>query len=503
MMYPDFQTFKKLAERHGLVPTFEVLPADLLTPVTAYLKLAEDNPYGAVLESAEGGERFGRYSYIAVSHHLQFEYAKGEVRLEFKSRSPLFKSFAPRIKTDDPMGELRRLFKTLNPAFLKELPRFCGGAVGMLGYDIVRQFEKLPDILPDDLGIPDALLFFTDTCAVFDHWKHKIYLIKWNLIDDKSDGQLKKIYGASERALAELIRKTRSKDMSHLLHAKRTSRAVDPKSNCTQQEYMDGVKKIKEYIRAGDIIQAVYSQRFEIAADVDPVQLYRALRVINPSPYLFLMKMGSFTLAGSSPEILVRKEGSTAISRPIAGTRPRGADEAADMALEKELKADPKERAEHLMLVDLGRNDLGRCCRTGSIRVKDFMSIERYSHVMHLCSNVEGTLANGEDAFSLLQCCFPAGTVSGAPKIRAMEIIEECEKTRRGNYAGSVGFFTYKGDMDMAITIRTILVKKGKIFMQAGAGIVADSVPETEEKETRSKAAALFKAVELAGKGNF
>lgn len=476
------------------------------TPVTVYLKLSQQKPYAALLESVEGSEKVGRYSFIAVSHHLKFEYADEGVivtPLSDGSRSLFLKKEHQKIiKGSNPLSELKKILAQLNPLPIPELPKFCGGAIGMVGYDMVRNFEKLPAALKDDLAVPYALFLFTDECVVFDHLKHKMILIKWNLIHKKSNKAILKIYQQAQKSLLNLKKQIRTRSISDLSSKRRTARSgLQRSSNFSAKEFQRRVSKIKEYIRAGDVIQTVLSQRFEMESKLDPFQVYRALRTINPSPYLYFFKMDGFSIVGSSPEILVRKEGNKAVTRPIAGTRPRGSTEMQDRKLEEELLKDPKEKAEHLMLVDLGRNDLGRCCKAGSVNVSDFMKVERYSHVMHLVSTVEGNLKSGEDAFSLFQACFPAGTVTGAPKIRAMEIIEEMEKVRRGIYAGSVGYFSYSGDMDMAITIRTILFKNKKIYVQAGAGIVADSVPSREEKETRAKAAALFSAIQLAQNG--
>lgn len=506
-MNPNFKTFRKLAKNSALVPTFCELPADLDTPVTVYLKLSHHNPYGALLESVEVGEKLGRYSFISVSHHLKFECSGNDVAVTSFSKSSSFPFLSRgkhlRVHCANPLDELKNIFSHLRPVLLPELPRFCGGAIGMVGYDMVRNFETLPTRLDNDLKISDALFLFTDECVVFDHWKHKMILIKWNLIEKKNDSDLLKIYRQAENALERLKKQIQNHDIAVPTGKKNVGNTGESGiySNFTKKEFMNCVSKIKDYIKAGDAIQVVMSQRFEMASDVDPLQVYRALRIVNPSPYLYFLRFDHFSIAGSSPEILVRKEGNMAMTRPIAGTRPRGKTALEDDKFEKELLNDPKEKAEHLMLVDLGRNDLGRCCKPGSIKVPEFMTVERYSHVMHLVSSVEGALRSGEDAFSLFKACFPAGTVTGAPKIRAMEIIEELEKVRRGIYAGSVGYFSYSGNMDMAITIRTILLKNRKVYMQAGAGIVADSVPGREEKETRSKAAALFRAVELAQKG--
>lgn len=492
-MTPDLKTFILLSKKYSLVPVFEECAGDLDTPVTVFLKVSAKKKYGALLESVEGGEKFGRYSFIALSDHFRFESYGNKIIINHSINGKKEYGNASAFE------ELKKIFKSLKAAPMPELPRFAGGAVGMISYDMVRNFEKLPNLLPDDLHLPDALLLFTDEGIVFDHWKHKMFLVKWNLIQNKSEPALRQLYKKSQDSLNKLESKIRTAKILNSSKPIQNKKLENlPRSNFSKKEYCKAVLKTKEYIRSGDVIQTVLSQRFMLESNIDPFQAYRALRVVNPSPYLYFFKFNDFALVGSSPEILVRKEGNTALTRPIAGTRKRGKNLNQDLALEKELFNDPKERAEHLMLVDLGRNDLGRCCEAGSVKVKDFMSVERYSHVMHLVSTVEGCLKSKEDAFSLFKACFPAGTVTGAPKIRAMEIIEELEKKKRASYAGSVGYFSYTGDMDMAITIRTILFKKNKIYMQAGAGIVADSVPKYEEKETRVKAKALIKALERA-----
>jgi len=483
-MTPELKIFKSLSKKYSLVPVCLECSADCDTPVTVFLKVAAQKKYSALLESVEGGEKFGRYSFIALSDHFRFESYGNKIILTHSA------SEKKEIRKAQALAELKKIFKVLKAAPLPELPQFSGGAVGMISYDMVRNFEK---------HLPDALLLFTDEGIVFDHWKHKMFLVKWNLIQNRSEFHLEQLYKKAQVSLKKIESKIRAGKTVSPLKTTQNKKLEDMlKSNFSKKEYCKAVLKTKKYIEAGDVIQTVLSQRFMLESNVDPFHVYRALRVINPSPYLYFFKFNDFALAGSSPEILVRKEGHTAITRPIAGTRKRGKNLNQDLALEKELISDPKERAEHLMLVDLGRNDLGRCCEAGTVKVKDFMSVERYSHVMHLVSTVEGSLKPKEDAFSLFKACFPAGTVTGAPKIRAMEIIEELEKKKRASYAGSVGYFSYAGNMDMAITIRTILFKKNKIYIQAGAGIVADSVPEYEEKETRSKAKAMIKALECA-----
>ncbi len=495
-MKPDLKTFIKLSQKHHLVPTYEEVACDTETPVTVYAKLSAREPYSALLESVEGGEKFARYSFISASHHTRYECRGDQVTFYQGGKSST-------VTTRNPLEELKKLFAELKPASIPELPRFCGGAIGYASYDMVRNFEELPTYQPKEAMVPDAVFLLTDECVIFDHWKHKLILIKWNLTENHKPENLRKVYNKAEKSLKNLRLRLKNAHGVKPFEPLGDEPAVPAqiRSNMTPAQFEAMVVKAKEYIKSGDVIQTVLSQRFETDTKCDAFELYRALRIVNPSPYLFLLRMKDFSLIGSSPEILVRKDKDAALTCPIAGTRRRGKSEAEDLALEKELLRDPKERAEHIMLVDLGRNDLGRCCEPGTVTVPQFMKVERYSHVMHIVSTVEGQIKKGEDAFSLFKACFPAGTVSGAPKIRSMEIIEELEKMRRGTYAGAVGSFSYSGDMDMAITIRTMLMKGQKLYVQAGAGIVADSDPASEEKESRNKAAALFRAVDIAKRG--
>jgi anthranilate synthase component 1 len=373
--------------------------------------------------------------------------------------------------------------------------------VGYFSYDIVRFFEKLPEIVKDDLGLWDSFFMITDPVLVFDNINHKIKIISNAFVSDSDNA--KRIYNEAVEKIEGIIEKLRLPSSPYKTQEKRVTRKsqLEFKSNFEPNEFMDAVKKTKEYIKAGDIIQAVISQRWKIKLDVSPFNLYRALRILNPSPYMFYLKMGEDYLVGSSPEVMVRVEGDGLESRPIAGTRPRGIDEKDDDRLEKELLSDPKERAEHIMLVDLARNDLGRVAEVGTVKVNELMTVERYSHVMHIVSNVIAKLGSGKDALDVLKATFPAGTLSGAPKVRAMEIIEEMEPSRRGAYGGAVGYFSFSGNMDACITIRTFVIKGDEIFIQAGAGIVADSDPEREYYETVNKVKALVKAVEMVKKG--
>jgi len=494
MYYPDFEEFKRLAKKGNLIPVYREILADMETPVSSFLKISESTPeYGYLLESVEGGERLGRYSFISGPPFLIFE-SKGErVRLKMGDNAWEEKS------SRDPFGELKKCLRRFYPVNLPGLPRFYSGAVGYVGYETVRFFEKLPDLKgPDPLGLPDMVFLFTDQILIFDHISHTIKIVSCAHINGKDD--LKKIYEGSCGNIERIIKKlkgTYRKAAARPRHAE----GDGIKSNFTREDFKKAVKKAKEYIVAGDVIQVVLSRNISAGFHSDPFDAYRCLRVINPSPYMYYLKLGNFQIAGSSPEILVRDEDGSIETRPIAGTRPRGKDEKADLILEKELLKDPKELAEHVMLVDLGRNDIGRVSEYGTVGIPQFMIVEKYSHVMHIVSSVCGKLKKGCDSFDVFRACFPAGTVTGAPKIRAMEIIGELEKTTRGPYAGAIGYFGFQGNMDMAITIRTIIFKDGKACLQAGAGIVADSDPDREYEETSNKAEAMLKALEMAGKG--
>lgn len=442
------------------------------------------------LSLSRGGEKWGRYSFLGTkprmtvrSKGLFVEITEGEVR---------------RTEKGNPIEILKGIMSGFVPADVEGAPRFFGGAIGYMSYDIIRHIERLPDIAKKDLDIYDMFFIFTDTFIVFDNVEHKIKVISNAYIEEGADTE--EVYNGSIKKIDALI-KSLKKNVPAVKKAKPPSGKEGVASNFGRIDFLGAVSRIKEYITNGDIIQAVISQRFSTALDVSPFDIYRALRVINPSPYMFFLRLGNLTLAGSSPEILVRVDGKDVNVKPIAGTRRRGRDEEEDRALEKELLSDPKERAEHIMLVDLGRNDLGRVCEAGTIEVDSLMAVERYSHVMHIVSNIKGRLNDGSDSFEALKACFPAGTLTGAPKIRAMEIIEGLEPCKRGVYGGSVGYFGYSGNMDMCITIRTLVIQDGRVYIQAGAGIVADSVPEKEFEETESKAKAMLKAMDMAREG--
>ncbi len=487
MYSPSFETFEKLTREGNLIPVYREILADTETPVSVLMKL-RSRRHAFLLESVEGGEKWGRYTFLGSDPRVKFRVRGEEVLIRENGREE------SREHNGDPMRFLRELMARYRPVQAEGLPRFYGGAVGFLGYDMVRYFERLPAQPADDLGTDDAVFLITDTLIVFDNVRHTIKVVACVCTEGEED--LRALYEEGLREIEETVAMIQAP-----LEGPDTSRkkAGDAtlSSNMTPDEYKAMVERAKEYIVAGDIIQAVLSQRFEMKSDRDPVDLYRALRYINPSPYLFYLQFDDTILIGSSPEVMVRHEEGVVELRPIAGTRKRGKTEQEDRALADELLQDPKERAEHVMLVDLGRNDLGRIAQTGSVQVNQLMTVERYSHVMHLVSNIQAHLARGKDCFDVLAATFPAGTLSGAPKVRAMEIIDELEPTRRGPYGGAVGYFSYTGNMDLCITIRTMTVKDGKIYVQVGAGIVADSDPDAEYQETVNKGAGMMQAIRL------
>jgi len=484
MFYPDFHEFEEKTRDGNLIPVYREILADLETPVSAFLKIKGRHRF--LLESVVGGEKWARYSFLGSNPSMI---------IEGKGRNITIKRGKQTEKTrfeKDPLEVISKELKKYRPVLIPGLPRFFGGLVGYMGYDTSRYFEKLPDYRRKGINLPDLFLMLTDTILIFDSLAQKIKVVSNAYVEGKDP---KDAYEEACGKIDEIVKRLHRKAPLPK-NNKKASTALS--SNFSKEDFLNVVRKAKEYVRAGDVIQVVVSQRFQRDVEAHPVNVYRALRVINPSPYMYYIDTGKTTLVGSSPEILVRLEDNRIELRPIAGTRKRGATEEEDETLEKDLKADPKERAEHIMLVDLGRNDVGRVSDTGSVKVTEMMAVEKYSHVMHLVSNIEGRLSKGLDAFDVLRASFPAGTVSGAPKIRAMEIIEELEPTRRGPYAGSVGYFSFSGNMDMCITIRTIIFKNKKAYVQAGAGIVADSEPEKEYMETVNKAQGMFKAIEMA-----
>ncbi|MEW6774988.1 MAG: anthranilate synthase component I [Bdellovibrionota bacterium] len=489
---PSLEQFRELSREAGVVPVCREVLADLVTPVSAFLKIADNQSECFLFESAGGGERWGRYSILGAGCHTLVRAKDGEVEIRERGKSRKIQN------RENPLSELEKILKECRPAKVSGLPRFWGGAVGFLGYDIVRTFERLPGEKPDLLGTDDFCFATTDVLVVFDNVTKKAQVIANAHLKDHPSPE--RAYTAALEKIDETVARLKSPLELPTPPAPPAGPLVVD-SNLSREEFEQMVRRSKEYVQAGDIIQAVLSQRFSCAEKIPPFDLYRALRVLNPSPYLFFLRMGETTLAGSSPEVMVRLEDGEITLRPIAGTLRRGKTAEEDAALEKELLSDPKERAEHVMLVDLGRNDLGRVSETGTVRVDELMVVERYSHVMHIVSNVRGKLRPGKSAFDVVRATFPAGTLSGAPKIRAMEIIEELEPSRRGTYGGAVGYFGYDGNMDLAITIRTFLVQDGRISFQAGAGIVADSDPSKEYEETCNKAAALRRALEMAREG--
>jgi anthranilate synthase component I len=488
---PDRAEFMRLARKYNLIPVTREVQADLETPASCFLKLA-DPEHSFLLESVEGGEKLARFSFIGLSPSCTFESKGRHVKIARAGK----KAETFQTKTD-PLAELEKLLKSFRQAPVGELPPFSGGAVGYMGYDVVRFFEKVSDKNKDPYGIPDSFFMLTDTLLAFDHVQKKIKVVCNVHLEPGVDAG--RAYQKAEAKIEEIIHDLQMPaPRAKLLAATVEGPVADAESNFSPASFKKIVLKAKEYITKGDIFQVVLSQAFRAKVRSESFDVYRALRSINPSPYMFYLDAGPFQLVGSSPEVHVRCEDGKATLRPIAGTRPRGKSGAKDKALEKELLADIKERAEHLMLVDLGRNDLGRVCDFKSVKVPEFMTIERYSHVMHIVSRVEGRLSKKKTPFDLLRATFPAGTVSGAPKVRAMEIIDELENRRRGFYAGIVGYFSYSGNLDSCIAIRTLLVKDGYATVQAGAGVVADSKPENEYLETVNKAKGLLKAVRIA-----
>ena len=491
MFKPSLEEFKKLSKSGNLIPVYKEILADLDTPVSAYMKIG-DGEYSFLLESVEGGEKWARYCFLGCDP---------SVVISSKGRKIIIEENGERqereIESGNPLCAIKEILARYNPVDVPGLPRFYGGAVGFISYDMVRFFEDLPENTVDDLNVPDSQFIITDTMLVFDNVSQTIKMVS-NAYIDSDD--LEAVYERTVKKIALLEEKLKT---PLKVPAQQNAEAVELgfESNFEKENFKEAVNKIKQYILEGDAIQVVLSQRLKFALKNKAFDIYRALRTINPSPYMYFLKFGGIEVVGSSPEILVRVEDEKIEVRPIAGTRKRGNNEEEDFALEKDLLQDEKELAEHIMLVDLGRNDLGRVAKISSVEVNESFTVERYSHVMHIVSNVRGILKEGLDCFDVLEATFPAGTVSGAPKIRAMEIIEEMEPNRRGLYAGSVGYIGFSGNMDTAIAIRTLVVKDQTAYLGVGAGIVADSVPESEYEETMNKGRALLKAIELAEKG--
>lgn len=490
MFYPDLEQVRSLAEKYNIIPVSMEVYADMETPISVFKRI-EDSRYCFLLESVEGGEKWARYSFMGKNPFMTVKSDGKETVVKYRDGRTI-------CRDGNPVMLVKELIASYKGASLPGQPRFNGGAVGFFGYDTVRYFEELPDVPADDLGLPEVHFMFADELIAFDHYKQKIHII----VNLHTGGNIERSYNSTVERIREIYRE---------LHASRYKLSDNPISgntrkkaplkiscNITKERFCENVIRAKEYIRNGDIFQVVLSQRLCVETDSEPLNVYRALRIINPGPYMYYLKFDDYTIAGSSPEMLVRVEDRSVETCPIAGTRKRGKTREEDELLEKELIADEKERSEHIMLVDLGRNDIGKVSKFGSVTVRDFMHIEKFSHVMHIVTSVHGELKDDRTSFDALSAVLPAGTLSGAPKIRAMEIIDELETVKRCQYGGAVGYLSFNGNLDSCITIRTIVFKEGKAYIQAGGGIVADSVPEKEYEESMNKAMATIKALEEA-----
>ncbi len=487
MIQPSLQNAIKLAEQASVIPVCKDVLGDLLTPASAFLRVAHGRRRVFLLESVEGGERLARYSFIGWDPFIVVRGKGSSVWTEHQGE----------VVHEETRGlaKLREISKKFKPAPMPDLPPFLGGGVGYFAYDLIRQFEKMPNLAGDDLGIDDYHVMYFSNILAFDHLRHRIHIIA-NIFNDRDSEGLEDKY---QDALLRIEQIEKRLIMPISLPSPAVMDAIpEPVSNLSEAKYYANVETAKSHIRAGDIFQTVLSQRFTMKISCDPFDIYRALRFVNPSPYMFFLRIDNLHLVGASPEMLVKVRNGRVEYGPIAGTRPRGAVPEEDARLSRELLADEKERAEHVMLVDLGRNDLGRVCKYGSVKVTDLMRIEKYSHVMHLVSSVEGELRDDLDCFDALESCLPAGTVSGAPKVRAMEIIENLEPCRRGVYGGAVGYVDFSGNLDTCIALRTLMIKDNIAYIQAGGGIVADSEPRREREESMNKARALIDAVKLA-----
>ncbi len=498
MVKPSLEEFKAKAKQGNLIPVYMEILADLDTPVSAYLKISGGS-FSFLFESVEGGEKWARYCFLGCDPSVIVSTRGSKITVCKNGESQ-----TQTIESDNPLEGIKEIMSHYRPVVSKDLPRFAGGAVGFIGYDMVRHFEGLPEETLDDLNVPDSLFVITDTLLIFDNVTQTIKVVSNAFVEDDD---LDALYKSTVEKIECLVEKLRAPVPAHAQApadvAVNQDATAEIESNFTESKFKDAVLKIKDYIKEGDAIQVVLSQRLKFQIKQDPFNIYRALRKINPSPYMYYLKLDDLCIVGSSPEVLVRMEGTKIELRPIAGTRWRGKTEEEDLALEKDLLSDEKELAEHIMLVDLGRNDLGRVAKINSVVVNEKFSIERYSHVMHIVSNVKAEVKEGLDCYDVLRAAFPAGTVSGAPKVRAMQIIEELEPTRRGLYAGAVGYISFTGNMDTAIAIRTLLIKDKTAYLGVGAGIVSDSVPEREFEETMNKGKALLKAIETAERGLF
>ena len=505
MYQPSLGTYVSLAKEYSLIPVWREVLADLETPISVFMKLCQEEPGAFLLESVEGGEKVARYSFLGCRPLLTLasrdgisRVLEGEVASEYRTVGQVThgNSEAKQL-TGDPLSHLRQLMESYRVYQPPGLPRFFGGAVGYLSYDAVRHYERLGPGPADDQDLPEALFMVTELVVVFDHLKHKLLLIANSQPGAEPEVAYRRAQALLDRA-AERLRGPVPVPPGVSLSR---PRPLEVRSNQTREQFEQKVNIAKEYIKAGDIFQVVISQRLQTSVRSRPLDIYRVLRTVNPSPYMFYITFGDLKIIGSSPELLVRVEDGDAYTRPIAGTRPRGETEAEDLAFEQDLLADEKERAEHVMLVDLGRNDLGRVCEYGSVAAKQMMRVERYSHVMHIVSDVQGKVKPGKDAFDVLAACFPAGTLSGAPKVRAMQVIDELEPVRRNIYGGAIGYFAWGGAMDTCIAIRTMVMRGDKVYIQTGAGIVADSDPAAEYQETLNKARALIRTLEIAEEG--
>lgn len=494
---PTFDEFCSLAQDHSVVPVYRQLIGDPLTPVSAFCKILEGD-WAFLFESVVGGERLGRYSFLGAGPFLRFEAYQQQVRIDScRPGSEAGKTQRQELTHPDPLRLLEELLSQYRAPNLPGLPRFCGGAVGYAGYDTIRYVERLPNPPKDDRHLPDLCFALYDRMVIFDHITKTVAVVAHAHVDPNNlKGCYQEACARVDRLVERLQQGVADLQVTDIAPMGEVNQPYE--SNFTQAEFEAAVERAKEYIRAGDIFQVVLSQRLQTETRARPFDIYRTLRVVNPSPFLFYLKQGPSTLIGSSPEIMARVEGDLLTIRPLAGTRRRGRTPQEDQALAAELLADPKEQAEHIMLVDLGRNDVGRVGRFGTVQLTDVLTVERYSHVMHLCSTVTGRLLPGKSAFDALRSCLPAGTLSGAPKIRAMEIIDELEPHRRGPYGGAVGYIDFDGNMDTCIALRTLVLKGQTCYLQAGAGIVADSVPTSEYEETLNKARGLLRAIEMA-----
>ena len=491
MFTPSLEEVKKLSGKYNMIPVMMEVYADMVTPITIFKQLEREH-FCFLLESVEGGEKWARYSFIGRNPFLTIKSYGNKIIIDKRDRGI-------EETEGNPIEVIKSIIGQYNGAVIPNMPRFNGGAVGFFGYDLIRHYEKLPNMVDDDMKLPECHFMFTDEVVAFDHMKQKIFII----VNMHVDGEVEALYSQTVERIKRIYEEIASKVVSgNSINQKtyeNTNKEINTKSNITKEKFCENVKTAKEYIKDGDIFQVVLSQRLMVETQIEPFNVYRSLRLLNPSPYMYYLKFDEYTIAGASPEMLVRVENKTVETCPIAGTRKRGADEQEDLMLEKELLSDQKELSEHTMLIDLGRNDIGRVAKFGTVRTENLMHIERYSHVMHIVSNVIGKMRDDKTPFDALMSVLPAGTLSGAPKVRAMEVIEELETTKRGTYGGAIGYLSFNGNLDSCITIRTVVFQNGKAYIQAGGGIVADSVPENEYEESLNKAMALLKAIKEAG----